>query len=147
MAAVTSPICALASPNVPKSSTVTTNADEMGFWLVIPCEMPFTIVKRKTSNTATMRKKTSACITTEPVTMTPVAQNATHATSRPTLVFFHSSCGAADASFCAAFTRRTASMRMSVTSSAAPPMIMPSAMMNVILRTGDVGSSHPMLTK
>ena len=43
------------SPIVAIRITVTTNADEIGFWSTIPTEMPFTIANTNTSSTANTR--------------------------------------------------------------------------------------------
>ncbi len=50
-----SPTVASFNPRVAMTSTLTTNADEIGFWSVRPSEMPFTIANTNTSPTASVR--------------------------------------------------------------------------------------------
>jgi len=50
--AAISPTCGARSPTAAIRITVSTNADEIGFWSTMPTEMPLTSAKTSTSSTA-----------------------------------------------------------------------------------------------
>ena len=53
--AAISPTVGSFNPTAAIRITVTTNAEEMGFWSTMPTEMPFTIANTNTSSTANTR--------------------------------------------------------------------------------------------
>ena len=88
----------------------------------------------------------SDLIAPDTVNTMPMPQNTTHTISMRMLMRFQSSCSTGFAPV-RSLARRYARKRMSDTSMSAAPMIIPSAMRNVIFRNGSPALSQPMDTK
>ena len=143
MDAAMRPVPASVKPTVASTKTVMTNADEMGLESEMPQEMPLMSTNRNTRPMAISTNINGVCISCVATTMTASAQKTTHAMRRRMSRLAQTSvaCGAR---LWRSRKRAIAWRKISVRSTIAAPMIMPSAMMKPILRNGLPGSSQPI---